>query len=59
MADRNIGFFFRFAGIITVISIICMIITEAGSAEFIVSLVSLVLSLIVLTVCSVIINKRK
>lgn len=59
MADRNIGFFFRFAGIIMVISIICMIITELGSAEFIVSLVSLVLSLIVIVVCSIILNKKK
>lgn len=59
MADRNIGFFFRFAGIILVISVICMIITEVGSAEFIVSLVSLILSLIVLTVCSVILNRKK
>lgn len=59
MADKNIGFFFRFAGIIMVISVICMIITKVGSAEFVVSLVSLILSVTVLAVCSVILNKRK
>ncbi len=59
VADRNLEFFFRFAGILMVISIVCLIITQTGSPEFVVSLVSLVLSTIVLVVCSIILNKKK
>jgi len=58
MDKRRLGIFFKISCIIAIISIVCLIITQKGSAEFYISIFSLILSAIVLIVCSILLNKK-
>ena len=57
----KIGFFVKFALVLTVLAVICMIITEPCSLEFYMSLAALIACLVVIIVGAVILyirNKR-
>lgn len=57
MGEQGLGLFFRFAGIIAVLSGLMLFFVPAGTAEFVITLISLILSLTVAVICGILLNK--
>ena len=56
--DRGLEIFFRFAGIVAIMSTVLLFIVPTGTPEYIVTVASLVLSLTVAVVCALIKNRK-
>lgn len=59
MGQSALGIFFRIAGIVAVACIVMLFFLEAGTAEFVITLISLVLSLTVAVISGIMLNREK
>lgn len=59
MEKHTLGLFFRFAGIVAIASIVMLFYVKSGTAEFVVTVLSAVLSVGVAIVCAVLMNCDK
>lgn len=59
MEKHTLGLFFRFAGIVAVLSVIMLFYVKPGTAEFVVTVLSAVLSVGVALVCGILMNRDK
>ena len=59
MEKHTLGLFFRFAGIVAVTSVVMLFYVKPASAEFVVTVLSAVLSIGVAVICAVMMNRDK
>jgi len=59
MEEHTLSIFFRFAGIVAVMSLVMLFFVKPGTAEFVVTVLSLVLSAIVAIICAVLMNRDR
>ncbi len=57
MEENTLSFFFRFAGIVAVASLVMLFYVRSGTAEFVVTVLSLVLSATVAIICAILMNR--
>lgn len=59
MEKHSLALFFRYAGIIAVASIMMLFFVKPGTAEFVVTVLSAVLSVVVAVICALLMNRDK
>ena len=59
MEKNSLALFFRCAGIIAVASIMMLFFVKPGTAEFVVTVLSAVLSVVVAVICALLMNRDK
>lgn len=59
MDEHKLSIFFRISIVIAVLSIVCVAITTVGTPEFIVSILSLAISVTVAVLCGVCVFKKR
>lgn len=57
MGDQSLEIFFRFSGIVAVLSAVTLFFVSPGTAEFVVTVIALVLSAAVAVICGILLNK--
>lgn len=59
MGESALGVYFRVAGVIAVACLTVLFFLEAGSAEFLITVLSFVMSATVAVICGILLNKEK
>lgn len=59
MEEHGLSVFFRFAGIVAVASFIMLFFVNVGTAEFVITVLSLIMSLTVAIICAIMMNRGR